>query len=87
MFADCNNNPVNQTDYFGAWPKWLDNWIGEVKEEIHAWVEKEKENHYSRNEHNILPGEDELMDIVIEKSDEWAAVDDSLNIYHRVIHT
>ena len=42
-----------------------------------------KEEHYNRDEYNLVPDDSELQDIVNGESSEWYAVDDKHNKYHR----
>ena len=85
MFAYCLNTPVNYADPYGTsssdlWPDPFYAWFRDFWEEK---VAEQKEKHYSRNELNKTPDDNELMSIVLGQSDEWIAVDDKYNAYHR----
>ena len=59
-------------------PEGIVDWLGEMISQIPS-----KEEHYQRNENNIVPDEDELMEIVNNHSDFWIAAPALMNMYHR----
>ena len=78
MFAYCQNNPVNYADPSGEFLVFIITVV--ITCDI---LMPSQEEHYSRNENNIVPDEDELMSIVEGKNEDWVAVDDKFNKYHR----
>ena len=90
LFSYCENNSVNSIDrnghFFEKIKKLKELWNGvktTVEDTYESYSSPTKKEHYSRNDKNKVPNEDELMDIVTGESDTWFAVDDKLNAYHR----
>ncbi len=100
MYAYCSNNPVMYVDPMGNVPwKAIGIILGLVgggglimsipilavpTAIVVGASMPSKEEHYSRNENNLVPAQEELMGIVTGNTDtDWKPVDDKYNIYHR----
>lgn len=93
MFAYCNNNPVMCIDSNGEFPlipiiKAVIGIFGIVAlVDFSLWaLGPSEEEHYSRNEHNIVPDDEEIPSIVDETNEDWEAEDDKYNKYHKFTH-
>ena len=63
--------------------------MGIIPSSLNAYIVNNvpsQEDHYSRNENNIVPSKEELESIVLEEHSEWEKQPDDENKYHRFTH-
>ena len=81
MFAYCNNNPVMYVD-----PKGTCALIAVVLVAVVIVVVTtmpSKDEHYSRNDNNKTPDEEDIKSIVNGENLDWVSVDEKYNAYHK----